>query len=380
MEKTAASDREQLVLSVSDFVAIFNQSIEAAYPSVDIVGELANFRISKNRWVYFDLKDDFASVKFFGTVYNLPGPLEDGLLLQVSGQPRLHPQFGFSVNVTNIQPVGEGSLRKAAQLLEAKLRAEGLFDVERKRPLPYPPKTIGLITSGQSAAYADFIKVLNERWCGIEINLADVQVQGEPAPSQIVAAVEYFNQSPQIPDILVIIRGGGSAEDLSAFNNEIVTRTIASSRIPTLVAIGHEVDISLAELAADKRASTPSNAAELIAPDKRRELQKLKETSQLLGQYLTNTAKAGRTQAIQHILNLNQIITQYLSINKQFIESKKQLLGALNPNTAFERGYAVLRSNGKVIKSVKQVKLGTKLEAQLVDGQITAKVEDIGLQ
>src|SRR4051794_13980518 len=154
-------------ISVSEFVGLLNQTLEYAYPTVLIVGELANLRISKNRWVYFDLKDDYSSVKFFGTMHQLPGPLEDGLMMQVRGLPRLHPQYGFSVNVQFMSPVGEGSLKKAAALLEAKLTAEGLFEQSRKRALPFPPKTIGLITSGESAAYHDFIKILSELWGGV---------------------------------------------------------------------------------------------------------------------------------------------------------------------------------------------------------------------
>src|SRR6185369_6914352 len=142
----------QLIFGVSDFVAYLNQTLEIAYPYVTIEGELTNFRVSKNRWVYFDLKDDESSVKFFGTVYTLPGPLEDGMVVRVSGSPRLHQQYGFSVNFQTIQPVGEGALRRAADLLAAKLEAEGLFAPERKRFLPYPPARIALITAGGSAA------------------------------------------------------------------------------------------------------------------------------------------------------------------------------------------------------------------------------------
>ena len=203
----------ELVLSVSEFVAVLNQTLEYAYPNVVVTGELANFRVSKNRWVYFDLKDDEASVKFFGTVYQLPGPLENGMMLAVSGMPRLHPLYGFSVTVVSIKPVGEGSIKKAAELLQAKLTKEGLFDPERKRPLPYPPTHIGLITSAESAAYRDFIKVLGARWGGIHISLIDVQAQGEAAPAQLVAAIEQFNQIAEPPEVLVITRGGGSAEE-----------------------------------------------------------------------------------------------------------------------------------------------------------------------
>ncbi|HET7630253.1 MAG TPA: exodeoxyribonuclease VII large subunit, partial [Candidatus Saccharimonadales bacterium] len=227
-------------LSVSDFVALHNQILEYALPEVTIVGELTNFRVSKNRWIYFDLKDETASVRFFGTVYQLSGPLEDGMLLRVRGTPRLHPLYGFSVTVSSLQPAGEGSLLKAFDLLQAKLTAEGLFDPARKRSLPYPPERIGLITSSESAAYADFMKIIGARWSGLEIVLADVQVQGEAAIAQLVAAVEMFNQLAQPPEVLIVTRGGGSAEDLQAFSSEQVTRAVAASRIPTLVAVGHE--------------------------------------------------------------------------------------------------------------------------------------------
>src|SRR4051812_38117160 len=198
--------------SVSEFVAVLNQTFEYAFPDVVVTGELLNFRVSKNKWVYFDLKDDEASVRCFGTVYHLPGPLEDGMLLNVRAMPRLHPQFGFSLNVTNISPAGAGSIRKAADLLQAKLVAEGLFDPERKRPLPYPPAHIGLVTSGESAAYADFNKIINARWSGLQITHVDVQVQGEAAPAQIVDALDQLNTMAEPPEVIVLIRGGGSAE------------------------------------------------------------------------------------------------------------------------------------------------------------------------
>jgi len=204
--------------SVSEFVAVLNQTLEYAYPNVVVSGEIANFRVSKNRWVYFDLKDEGATVKFFGTIYQLPGPLEDGMVVAVRGMPRLHPLYGFSVTAQTIQPVGEGSIKKAAKLLEAKLAAEGLFDAERKRPLPYPPSHIGLVASTESAAYRDFVKVIGARWGGMQISVIDVQVQGEASPAQVVAAIQQFNQMASSPEVLVVTRGGGSAEDLQAFS------------------------------------------------------------------------------------------------------------------------------------------------------------------
>lgn len=368
--------QSELVLSVSDFVGLLNQTLEYAYPSVVIVGELANFRVSKNKWVYFDLKDDYSSVKFFGTVYQLPGPLEDGLMLQVRGVPRLHNQFGFSVNVQSMQPVGEGSLKKAAALLEVKLTAEGLFDESRKRSLPYPPKRIGLITSGESAAYHDFVKIINARWGGLDIQLADVQVQGEPAPSQIVAAIEHFNTHAEPVDILVITRGGGSAEDLAAFSTEQVTRAVAGSRIPTLVAIGHEVDLSLAELAADRRASTPSNAAEMLTPDKKHELSVLRDAQQTLLRILSQNVTTGRSNLTAAVEDLHAAVQLLMTHGAQNLANQINLLEALSPKAALKRGYAVIRTEqGTVLRSGRGVAAGDMLDIELTDATITTEVK-----
>jgi exodeoxyribonuclease VII large subunit len=368
------------VFSVSDFVDIFNQTLEFAYPSVMIVGELANFRVSKNRWVYFDLKDELSSVKFFGTVYQLPGPLEDGLTIQVRGTPRLHNLYGFSVNVESMSPVGEGSIKKAASLLETKLAAEGLFDPARKRALPYPPETIGLITSSESAAYHDFIKILGERWGGIDIRLADVQVQGEAAAAQIVTAIKYFNQHSVPPEVLVITRGGGGADDLSVFSTEQVTRAVAASRIPTVVAIGHEVDISLAELAADMRASTPSNAAELMTPSKSTVRAELTQISRTLT-FSVNGLLAYQTENIQ--LKLRKMGDTLHNILVQFddrLESRAGLLNALSPGAVLKRGYAVVRLNGRALKTGKAINTPAELEIELIDAVISAKTSGLRLK
>ncbi len=364
----------EIVLSVSDFVGLLNQTLEFAYPNVSIVGELANLRVSKGRWLYFDLKDELSSVKFFGTIYNLPGPLEDGMLLKVRGQPRLHPQYGFSINVQNIQPAGEGSIKKAAALLEAKLKAEGLFEPSRKRVLPHAPNRIGLIASSESAAYHDFIKIIKERWGGVNIELADVQVQGELAPGQIIEAIEYFNQAAETPEVLVITRGGGSAEDLAAFSTEQVTRAVAASRIPTIVAIGHEIDISLAELAADLRASTPSNAAQLLVPDKRQISQTLAESRLRLGQLLSSKTGEARQNLAVAVQLLHSRISQLLRAESDRLLGLQKLLAALNPEVILRRGYAVVRQNGKVIRSVKAVHSGS-LNIQLADGSLETQVK-----
>jgi exodeoxyribonuclease VII large subunit len=374
-----ADAHQGVVLSVTDFVASVNQTLEYAYPHVAVVGELANFRVSKNRWVYFDLKDEQASVRFFGTVYSLPGPLEDGMMLQVSGSPRLHPLYGFSVTFQTIQPVGEGSLKRAATLLEAKLKAEGLFSIERKRQLPYPPRKIGLIASGESAAYHDFIKVLNERWSGIEILHVDVQVQGEQAPAQIIAALEYFN-GHEDTDVIILTRGGGSPEDLAAFSTEQVTRAVASSRTPTLVAIGHEVDVSLAELAADSQASTPSNAAELLVPDKRDVLQRLQAAKQHIAYALSARISNEISNLSERTKKLDTVWDSLVRQRLQSLNMKDRLLQAYSPQAALKRGYAIVRKSGVVIRSGEAVADNDTLTVELSDAVVDTIVKKVRIQ
>ncbi|MDZ7744245.1 MAG: exodeoxyribonuclease VII large subunit [Candidatus Saccharibacteria bacterium] len=365
-----------LIFSPTDFVAVLNQTLEMAYPNVVVVGELANLRVSKNRWVYFTLKDEHASVKFFGTVYQLPGPLEDGMMLQVRGNPRLHSLYGFSVNVQSIQPVGEGSLKRAATLLEAKLKSEGLFDAERKRLLPFPPAKIGLITSKESAAYNDFIKILNTRWGGIEVLLVDTQVQGESAPAQLISALEYLNTHEDL-DLIVMTRGGGSPDDLAAFSTEQVTRAVAASRVPTLVAIGHEVDVSLVELAADQRASTPSNAAELLTPDKNQVLGQLPASQKQLAQALTQTVSRHKQAAQDKRYDLRRMVRDLLSDEQQNIQQKTKLLGLLDPAQVLKRGYAIIRAGGLLVGTVSKIRVGQNVSVQLRDGQFEAQINHI---
>ncbi len=373
-------DRE-IVFNVSDFVAAINQVVSYALPSVVIIGELANFRVSKGKWLYFDLKDDSASLRFFGTVYMLPGPLEDGMMLEVRGAPRLHPQFGFSVNVQSVRPVGVGAIRKAAQLLEAKLEAEGLFDIDRKRHLAHPPDRIGLITSGESAAYADFIKILAARFGGLEITLADVQVQGEPAARQIVAALRWFNAQAGPPDVLVLVRGGGSADDLQAFSTEQVVRAVAASRIPTLVAIGHEIDVSLAELAADQRASTPSNAAELLVPDRREIVEQLTAIRLQLADNIYAQIDGVRQDLADGADDGLGTVVRLLERERAALSGQRQLANALNPAVSLARGFAIVRgSDGNAIRRAGQVGVGEVVAISITDAILSARIENLSLE
>lgn len=368
---------ESPYFTVSEFVAVFNQSLEMLYPQVVIQGELSNFRVSKGKWVYFDLKDDVASVKFFGSVFNLPGPLQDGLTCEVIGRPRLHPQFGFSISFEAIRPTGEGSIKKARDLLERKLRSEGLFAAERKRSLPYPPQRIGLITSAESAAIADFRKIITARWPKLEIVLSDTLVQGAEAPAAIRKAVEAFNLEARPPEVLVIIRGGGSADDLAAFSEESVVRAVAASRIPTLVAIGHENDISLAELAADQRASTPSNAAELLVPDVAVERQQQRRNIQLLKHIMSTICEQHHAWLAATREEIDQLLADVIRLQRHELDRNGLLLQALDPLQPLERGYAIVRSSdGKQKKRASMITTAERLQLQFKDGTITVTNND----
>lgn len=366
---------EPITYSVTDFVAVFNQTIQHAYPFVTIEGELSSFRVSKNRWVYFDLKDQTSNVKFFGSVYQLPGPLEDGMKLRVSGAPQLHPNYGFSINIQSIALAGEGTIKKAAQLLEARLTKEGLFDADRKRVLPYPPERIGLIASGESAAYSDFLKVMNARWGGVEISHYDVQVQGEDAAKQVKGALEYFNAHHRPPEVLVITRGGGSLDDLQAFSNESVVRAVAASRIPTLLAIGHERDVSLAERAADVHASTPSNAAELLVPDRRDQLVQLEGYQIAMKRQIMDSIKFQQEQLRTAGERMRQRIEHQLAVRQQYLDALQLTLDQINPKRVLKRGYAIVRSGEKSVRSSKNLRAKDKVTMEFHDGSVQAEVQ-----
>jgi exodeoxyribonuclease VII large subunit len=371
---------QEPTVTVTEFVELVNTAFDMAFPSITITGELANLRVSKGRWVYFDLKDDTSSVKCFGTVFQLPGPLEDGLMLRVKGTPHLHHLYGFSVNVQTMQPAGEGSIRRAAELLKRQLAAEGLFDESRKRPLPYPPRHVGLITSSQSAAYADFIKILGARWGGLTIELIDVGVQGDAAAGQIISAVNQFSESGDPPEVVVLIRGGGSADDLAVFSHEQVTRAVAASRIPTLAAIGHEIDLSLVELAADMRASTPSNAAELLTPDKRDELRYLSTHAERMHASVSQLVADERDYHDDTMTLLHDAIERQLADRTESLSSTAKLLEALSPQAALRRGYSVIRDgHGNILGGAAGMtpREGDIVRMQMLQADVEAEVRSV---
>jgi exodeoxyribonuclease VII large subunit len=362
------------VFGVSDFVGVLNQILEYSFPIVQIEGEVANYTLSRNQWVYFDIKDDNSKVKVFGSSYGLPGPIENGMMVRIVAAPRLHNVYGFSLNFQSVHPVGEGSIKKSFDLLKSKLEKEGLFAPEKKRPLPYPPKKIGLIASMESAGYKDFIKIVHNRWPHLEIQVANVQVQGVKARQEIVSAINYFNRF-QEAEILVLVRGGGSADDLAEFSTEEVTREVAGSRIPTLVAIGHEVDVALAELAADKRASTPSHAAEILVPSRHEQLDNLITHNRSMLSAILSRLNSEVLAAQEHDQLISQLIEGVIEKQSNYLSQAKALLSALNPDNLLEKGYSITRDkDGNLIHSLDDVNLEDVLYTKLTDGTIESRV------
>lgn len=359
---------ENLTVSVSDAIALINQTLDYAYPTLIIEGEVASFKVNQGKFVFFDIKDDTGTLGCFMMLFQLRQPLEDGMRVRVVASPKITNWGKFSLTVRDIQPVGEGSLKRAFDLLKAKLDKEGLFAPERKRVLPTLPKHIAVISSTQAAGYADFVRILNERWGGVQVDVAHVQVQGFEAPKQIVRAIEYFNQREELPEIIVIIRGGGSADDLSAFNDEFLVRAIAASRVPTVVGVGHEVDESLADLAADVRAATPSHAAQIIVPDKQ---ERIRFVQSGIGRIANVVERVADTLSVNVKLIMKDAlnsIDNHLSQISHGIMRQRAVLAAYDPKAVLARGYAIVRGS---------IRIGTTIEIEQEKQYIEAEVRNV---
>ncbi len=381
------------IISVKAFLEILNETLTFAFPAVSVEGEVSSFKVNQGKWVFFDLKDEDATLPCFMPKYQLKVPLEDGMKVRVTGIPKITNWGKFSFTVRSVELAGEGELKRAFEILKAKLEKEGLFDESRKRELPRLPTKIGLITSGQSAAYADFIKILGQRWGGLDITLADVQVQGAAAPNQIVGAINYFNQLASPPEVLIIIRGGGSLEDLQAFSTEEVARAVAASRTPTIVGVGHEVDFSLADFVADRRAATPTDAARIVVPDRAEVLRDLDHRQRrLLGSLrqqinhhqhnisrqihvLERFVRVPREKLDRMESSLRVSSKQVFADYRQRLISTQRLLASFDPTATLKRGYAIVRHEGRVITSPKQVSSGNSLMVQLAEGSLNTTVE-----
>lgn len=353
--------------TVTQFIDVMNQTLDYAYPSVNVQGEVASFKVNQGKWVFFDIKDEESSIPCFMSLFQLRMPIEDGMKVIVRGVPKVTKWGKFSFTVKQIQPVGEGSIKKSFEMLKKKLEVEGLFDQARKREIPRPLRKIGVISSTGAAGYADFCKILNARWGGLEVQTAHVQVQGMDAPDQIIRALKYLNEQAEV-DVIAIIRGGGSADDLSVFNDEKLAREIATSRIPVITGIGHEVDESLADLVADVRASTPSNVAEMLTPDKKAEIMKIRGQIRTVNKIIVQGIETARTGAKNRVVEAGRQVKNQISVMENQIIAKKKLLESLNPERVLRQGYAIL--SGKV-------EVGSEIRLTTFKNEILAKISAV---
>ncbi len=384
------------ILSVSEFIEQINGIIAGEFI---IEGEISQYKISQGKWIFFDLKDDKAVVNCFATVFSLTQLLEDGMKVRVLGYPKVHDKSGrFSVTVQKVELVGEGSLKKAYLLLKKKLEEEGLFAIDRKRVLTYLPAKIGVIASRDSAAFGDFVKILNNRWSGVEINLLNVAVQGEQAIKEITEAFNFFNTQETECDVLVLIRGGGSLEDLAAFNSEAVARAVYGSKIPVVCGVGHERDESLADFVADRRASTPSNAAEIVVPDRRDFISELDFSLEHIFSSMQNKILKQRRLIEQSFYTISSVLEaplqkcrtlmenfkrvpvllqNNLSVYQAFVLSAQRLFKNVDPKQVLKRGYSIARDlNGLIIRSSKQLDVGSEFVVEFGEGNILAEKID----
>ena len=357
------------LLAPGDFVAITNQVLERAYPSVLVRGEVDSFTVSHNKYVFFTLKDAEAAINCFMMVYALRVPVEDGMTVVVRARPKLTAWGKFSLTIDSIRPCGEGALRRSQELLKARLDAEGLFAPERKRPLPAMPRRVAIISSQQAAGYTDFMRIADERWGGVAFTLYHTPVQGEAAAGAMVQAIKRANQQEPLPDCLVLVRGGGSADDLACFNDEALVRAIAASRVPTLVGVGHEVDTTLADLAADARAATPTHAATMLLPDRHQVAQQVaalvaRPAPQVL-QAITSVqagVQAGLSQAAR---SLQRRVQQA----GERVAALERLASSYDPQAVLARGYAIIRG-----PAAGAITPGATIHIRTHTSNITAKV------
>ena len=411
------------ILEVSDLNEYVRALLNAdpALRSVRLRGEISNFkRHSSGHW-YFTLKDErcrIAAVMFRQNAMRQSIRPMDGMRVIVSGQVSLYPESGtYQLYCENMRPDGVGTLYQQFEALKAKLQAEGLFDQARKRPLPYRPRKIAVVTSETGAVLHDIRKVSAQRDPGVPLVLFPVQVQGAGAAEDIARAIRKAGKLDQV-DVIITGRGGGSMEDLWAFNEEIVARAIAESPIPVISAVGHETDVTIADFAADARASTPSNAAEMAVPDRREIIEGLRD----IRRHLTDAATAlvqdrrytlltlqrrmeavrpeqrivaltARLESIRLRMNnavdaqlpafahrigmagmrLDSAMDKQLALRQEEIVRAKARLTALNPSAVLERGYALVMDGDRVVSSADKANAINQMTLRFHDGSVAVE-------
>lgn len=373
---------------------------------VHVKGEISNLSQPTSGHLYFTLKDEYSELRcvmFRHRSASLKFALEDGMSVIVRGRINVYEKKGtYQLYAEEVQETGIGALYLAFEQLKKKLKGEGLFDVAHKKPLPAFPRTIGVITSPTGAAIRDLLNITRRRYPHVHILLAPVVVQGGEAPSQIITAIRLMNRANKVferIDVLVLGRGGGSIEELWAFNEEEVARAIFSSEIPLVSAVGHETDFTIADFVADRRAATPSEAGELIVPDKREIERNLSSLALRLRQNMFNTIEVHRQrlesieksvlfrkpterinqyrQTVDELKrNMHAEITHRGALYRKSLHGIIGKLDALSPLAILKRGYSICsRPDGKVVRSVDDISVGDALKILFTDGEAVSEVK-----
>jgi len=396
---------EQNVLSISQINEYIRSRMDAdpLLAAVAVRGEISNYKLYPSGHHYFTLKDEQSALRcvmFKGNAYRLRFRPENGMKIVAFGKISVFPRDGaYQLYCTNLTVDGIGDLHIAFEQLKKKLSAEGLFDEAHKKAIPKYPNMIGIVTSAAGAALHDMLRILKKRHPLSAVRLIPVRVQGAEAPAEIASAIYYANRY-KLADVLIVGRGGGSIEDLWAFNEEIVAHAIYDSEIPVISAVGHEPDVTISDYVADLRAATPSNAAELAVPDQDALRQTLDGMFEAMKGVLNRQIQAGRTHlkalsagsALQSPLAYidhrrkalellsNQLTAQYqsvINIKKQRYLMQTAKLDAMSPLKVLTRGYSMTRAaDGTVIRSVEQIKQDMPIQVTLSDGSFEAVVKN----
>jgi len=396
----------QRPLSVWELTAQIKDLLESAFPEVWVAGEISNFARPQSGHCYLTLKDDRAqlrAVMWRGAAVRVKFDMEDGLEVICRGHLDLYaPRGSYQLVIEDMIPRGMGALELALRQLREKLAREGLFDPARKRPLPAFVRRVAVVTSPTGAAIRDFLQVLGRRWRGTDVLVVPVRVQGEGAAEEIAAAIEMVNRFPTPADCLVVTRGGGSMEDLWAFNEEPVVRAIAASQTPVVSAIGHEIDVTLSDLAADVRALTPSEAAELIAPAAEELVTQLRQVEERMASALRWRATSARSRldalarhAIfrrphQRIFELSRRLDEWdarlsravrglVDTARQKTATAAGRLESLSPLAVLGRGYSLTQrtADGRVIRHAVELSVGEQITTRFAQGQAVSRVEQV---
>jgi exodeoxyribonuclease VII large subunit len=393
------------IYRVSQITAYIKELFEGDYALQDLwlEGEVSNYSRAASGHVYFTLKDEEAQIRcvmWRSQVERQAYVPQNGEAIVVHGRISVYEAGGqYQLYVDDIQPAGAGLLYLQFGALKERLAAEGLFDVERKRPLPSFPQRLGVVTSPTAAALRDIVNVLRRRYPLVEVVLSPTLVQGDEAPPQIVAAIQVLNQLTDV-DAIIVARGGGSLEDLWAFNDERVARAIYASQAPVVTGVGHETDFTIADFVADVRAPTPSAAAELVVPDQQElrgavaswrgrlvqlmkgqieeERRALQYREQVLRRFSPQAQIDSYRQQIDDVMRSTLAgLKHSLALARERLRTLDSQLQTLSPLATLERGYAIARhlGTGKVVRSVAQVVAGDRLEVRVSDGQLESTVE-----